>query len=70
MPQEHKEDRAFGWPTGTVRAILAISLVLGLIGVIVLGLYLDGSNGAAQAGSVMGGPAGGGTAYYFANRGK
>lgn len=70
MPSEHKEDRAFGWPTGTVRACLAIMLVVGLVGGVGVGLWLDGGTGAAQGGGVMSGPAGAAVTHYFTTRNK
>jgi hypothetical protein len=68
MPKENKSDRAFGWPTGTVRAVLAIILVLSLVAGVALGLWLDGGTGAAQGGGVMAGPASAAVTHYFNTR--
>jgi hypothetical protein len=69
MPKEHKEERAFGWPTGSVRAAICLLLVSGLIAGVAIGAWAAGSDGAQAAGATLGTPAGAATSYYFTKRG-
>ena len=68
MPKEAAEDRAFGWPTGTVRAVLCGILLGGFVAGVLVGLIFAGIDGATTAGSILGPPAGSGTSFYFMNR--
>ena len=61
-------NRAFGWPTGTVRAILALSGFFALFAGVALGLLVAGTEGAQVAGSILGPPAGAGLGFYFNKR--
>ena len=68
MAKEAKDDRAFGWPTGTVRAVLCGILLGGFVLGVIAGLIFAGIDGATTAGSILGPPAGSGTSFYFMNR--
>jgi len=62
------DSRAFGWPAGTVRAILALSGVLALSVGVVVGLLVAGTEGAQTAGGILGPLAGAGLGFYFNTR--
>ena len=64
-PVEASDSRAFGWPTGTVRAVLALALVtFWAVGTIV-SYALDGPDGAQMMASILSAPAGTAIGFYY-----
>ena len=67
-------DKAFGWPSGTVRALLALILVVAVAGpamFLTVRLALDGNTEAALTTlSVLTGLAGAAIGYYFGSNGS
>lgn len=61
---------AFGWPTGSVRALIVIICLLSLVVGVVLGLWLGGVQGGTTAAAVMSPHTSAGVGYYFGQGGS
>ena len=68
LPREHRDDRAFAWPAGSVRAAISLILVGGMVAGAMLGYWRDGIEGAAALSALLGAPAGTAIGFYFMQR--
>lgn len=70
VPTSHREDRAFGLPQGSVRAMLALLVTAGWMAGTIFGYMRGGAASAAELNAYLGPTAATAIAFYFAKGDK